>query len=78
MKFQPDATPPQFSDSRNESLSRGSAVRCQIIGLRSDVNSMHAIGKMSAEWFGYDFDCYLVALTDCIAVRCEYSQTAVF
>ena len=52
MKYQPDATPPQFADARNDSIQKGSAVRVQIIGLRSDVGAMHAIGKMSAEWFG--------------------------
>ncbi|RMD42654.1 hypothetical protein DV735_g2479, partial [Chaetothyriales sp. CBS 134920] len=52
MTYQPDATPPQFADSRNDSIQKGSAVRVQIIGLRSDVGAMHAIGKMSAEWFG--------------------------
>ena len=53
MKYQPDATPPQFADARNDSIQKGSAVRIQVIGLRSDVGAMHAIGKMSAEWFGY-------------------------
>jgi DNA-directed RNA polymerase II subunit RPB7 len=52
MKYNPDATPAQFSNTSGESIEKGSAVRVQIIGLRSDVGNMYAIGKMSANWFG--------------------------
>lgn len=52
MKYNPDATPPQFSNGAGDSIEKGSAVRVQLIGLRSDVGNMYAIGKMSAAWFG--------------------------
>ena len=52
MKYNPDATPPQFSNGAGDSIEKGSAVRVQLIGLRSDVGNMYAIGKMSANWFG--------------------------
>ena len=52
MKFNPDATPPQYSNNAGDVIEKGSAVRLQIIGLRSDVGNMYAIGKMSADHFG--------------------------
>ncbi|ETN44294.1 uncharacterized protein HMPREF1541_10474 [Cyphellophora europaea CBS 101466] len=52
MKHNPDAPNPQFSNAAGDSIEKGSAVRVQLIGLRSDVGQMFAIGKMSANWFG--------------------------
>ena len=52
MKYNPDATPPQFSNGQGDSIEKGSAVRVQIIGLRSDVGNMYAVGKMSSSWLG--------------------------
>ena len=57
MKYNPDATPAQYSNAAGDVIERGSAARVQIIGLRSDVGAMFAIGKMSASWFGYVIDC---------------------
>lgn len=53
MKYSPDATPPQYSNGAGDIIEKGSAVRVQLIGLRSDVGNMYAIGKMSSAWFGY-------------------------
>lgn len=53
MTFNPDATPPQYSNGQMEVIEKGSAVRLQLIGMRSDVGAIYAIGKMSAVWFGY-------------------------
>jgi DNA-directed RNA polymerase II subunit RPB7 len=52
MKYNPDATPPQYSNNAGDVIEKGSAVRVSIIGLRSDVGNMYAIGKMSSSWFG--------------------------
>lgn len=52
MKYNQAATPPNFSNAQGETIDKGSAVRVQLIGLRSDVGNMYAIGKMSANWFG--------------------------
>jgi DNA-directed RNA polymerase II subunit RPB7 len=52
MKFVPEAPAPQFVNSSGETIVQGSAVRVQLIGLRSDVGQMFAIGKMSGAWFG--------------------------
>lgn len=52
MTFNPDATPPQYSNGQADVIEKGSAVRLQIIGMRSDVGAIYAIGKMSGGWFG--------------------------
>jgi len=52
MTFNPDATPPQYSNGQADVIEKGSAVRLQIIGMRSDVGAIYAIGKMSGVWFG--------------------------
>jgi hypothetical protein len=53
MTYNPDTMPPQFSNARgDEIIEKGTAVRTQIMGLRSDVNAIMAIGRMSDSWFG--------------------------
>lgn len=52
MKYSPDAAPPQYSNGQGDVIEKGSVVRVQLIGLRSDVGNMYAIGKMSSAWFG--------------------------
>lgn len=54
MVYNPDAPTPEFSNARSdEVISKLTPVRIQIMGLRSDVNAIVAIGKMSDAWFGY-------------------------
>lgn len=53
MTYNPDTMPPQFSNARgDEVIVKNTAVRVQIMGLRSDVNAIMAIGRMSDSWFG--------------------------
>ncbi|EXJ57243.1 hypothetical protein A1O7_07590 [Cladophialophora yegresii CBS 114405] len=52
MRYNPDATPPQYSNDSGDVIEKGSAIRVKLIGLRSDVNHIYAIGKMSSQWFG--------------------------
>jgi hypothetical protein len=52
MTYNPDATPPNYSSRDGEDIAKGSAVRIQIIGIRSDVGAIFAVGKMPADWFG--------------------------
>ena len=51
MTHKPNAIPPQYSNN-DEVIERGSVVRVSIIGMRSDVDAIYGVGKMSAEWFG--------------------------
>ncbi|KPI45299.1 DNA-directed RNA polymerase II subunit rpb7 [Cyphellophora attinorum] len=52
MKYNGTATPPNYSNNSGDTIEKGSAVRVQLMGLRSDVGSMFAIGKMKDNWFG--------------------------
>lgn len=52
MKYNPDATPPQYSGVSGDIIEKGSAVRVKILGVRSEVGALFAIGKMSGSWFG--------------------------
>jgi DNA-directed RNA polymerase II subunit RPB7 len=52
MRYVAEAPAPQFMNGGGDTIEKGSAVRVQLIGLRSDVGQMFAIGKMSAPWFG--------------------------
>ena len=52
MKYVQEAPAPQFVNSAGETVEKGSAIRIQLMGLRSDVGQMFAIGKMSGPWFG--------------------------
>ncbi|KAK5071824.1 DNA-directed RNA polymerase II subunit [Lithohypha guttulata] len=51
-KYNPDATPVQYVGTDGAIIEKGSAVRVQLMGLRTDVNQLFGIGKMSAGWFG--------------------------
>lgn len=51
-KYNPDATPVQYSGVDGETIEKGTAVRVQLIGIRTDVTNLLAIGRMSAGWFG--------------------------
>jgi DNA-directed RNA polymerase II subunit RPB7 len=54
MTYNPDATPAQYANyTNNEVIEKGSAVRCKLIGLRNELGGLFAIGKMSADFFGY-------------------------
>lgn len=53
MTYNPDTNPPQFQNARgDEIIKKDTPVRTQIMGLRSDVNAIMAIGRMSDSWFG--------------------------
>lgn len=51
-KYSADSTPVSYSGPDGETIEKGTTVRVQILGLRSDVEKIHAIGKMSGGWFG--------------------------
>jgi hypothetical protein len=52
MRHNPDATPPQYSNSAGDVLEKGTAVRVQLMGVRNDVTKVYAVAKMSGQWFG--------------------------
>ncbi|KAI5850420.1 RNA polymerase Rpb7 [Morchella snyderi] len=46
IKFDPTSNPPQFSDNGDQIINKGSQIRIKLMGTRSDVGKMHAIGSI--------------------------------
>jgi hypothetical protein len=46
IKFDANATPPQWTDNGEQIIEKGTNVRIKIKGLRSEVDKMYAIGTM--------------------------------
>lgn len=46
IKFDANATPPQWSEDGEQVIEKGTNVRIKIKGLRSEVDKMYAIGTM--------------------------------
>ncbi|KAL9619547.1 MAG: hypothetical protein Q9160_005823 [Pyrenula sp. 1 TL-2023] len=52
IKWDGDATPPQYTNGADEVIEKGSAIRLKIIGLRSDIAQIYAIGSISEDYHG--------------------------
>jgi DNA-directed RNA polymerase II subunit RPB7 len=52
-KYQANATPPQYSNQIDLVIEPGSHVRVKIMGLRSEVGVMWAIGTINGDFLGY-------------------------
>ncbi|KAJ6257747.1 ATP synthase subunit [Drechslerella dactyloides] len=46
VKFDPTSNPPQFSDNEGQVIEKGAHVRLKLVGTRSDVGKMSAIGSI--------------------------------
>lgn len=53
IKWDPNATPPQFTNNDDTVIQPGTHVRCKIIGTRSEVGGMWAIGSIKEDYLGY-------------------------
>ncbi|KAK4696415.1 dipeptidyl aminopeptidase B, partial [Lecanoromycetidae sp. Uapishka_2] len=53
IKYDANATPPQFTDNGDQVIEKGTHLRVKIIGMRSDVGSMFAIGSIKEDFLGY-------------------------
>lgn len=53
IKFDPNATPWQWTDNEDQVIEKGAQVRVKLIGLRSDVGSMYAIGSIKEDYLGW-------------------------
>ena len=54
IKWDPDATPPQYTDNGDQVIEKGTNLRIKLIGLRNDVRNMFAIGSIKEDYLGYD------------------------
>jgi DNA-directed RNA polymerase II subunit RPB7 len=44
--YDANATPPQWTDSADQIIEKGTNIRIKIKGLRSEVDKMYAVGTM--------------------------------
>lgn len=54
IKWDPNATPPQYTDNGDQVIEKGTHLRIKLIGTRSDVGSMFAIGSVKEDFLGSD------------------------
>lgn len=53
VKYDPNASPPQFTDKEDYRVEPGTHVRVKIVGTRSEVTNMWAIGTVNEDFLGY-------------------------
>jgi len=46
IKYDPNATPPQFTDNGDQVIEKGTQVRLKLKGIRAEVGSMYAIATI--------------------------------
>ena len=56
VKYDPNATPPQFTDNEDYRVEPGTHIRVKIMGTRSEVGEMWAIGTVKEDYLGYGHD----------------------
>lgn len=52
IKWDPNATPPQFTNNEDTVIEPGTHVRVKIIGTRTEVGEMWAIGSIKEDYLG--------------------------
>lgn len=52
IRWDPNATPPQYTDNGDQVIEKGTHLRIKLIGTRSDVGSMFAIGSVKEDFLG--------------------------
>ena len=76
IKWDPNATPPQYTDNIDQMIEKGTHLRVKLIGTRSDVGSMFAIGSIKEDFLGSALCLILTrAVTNWIAGRYEKQLT---
>lgn len=54
IQYDANATPPQFTNNADMVIEPGTHVRAKIIGLRTEVGEMWAIGSINGDFLGYE------------------------
>lgn len=52
IKYDGNATPPQFTDNGEQVIERSTQVRVKIKGIRGEVGQMYAIGTIREDFLG--------------------------
>jgi hypothetical protein len=58
IKFDGNATPPQFTDNADQVIERGTHIRVKIKGIRGEVGQMYAIATIKEDFLGYVHFCF--------------------
>lgn len=53
IKWDPSATPPQYTNNTDQVIEKGTQLRLKIMGVRSDVTNMYAVGTIKEDYLGY-------------------------
>lgn len=52
IKFDPTSNPPHFTDNGEQIIEKGTHIRMKLIGTRSDVDKLFAIGSIKEDFLG--------------------------
>jgi hypothetical protein len=77
IKFDANATPPQWTDDGEQVIEKGTNIRIKIKGLRSEVDKMYAVGTMKEvrRTTARLVDYWLIKASRIISVRCRHRLT---
>jgi len=53
IRFDPNATPPQFTNNEDSVIEVGTHIRVKIMGTRAEVGTMFAIASIKEDYLGY-------------------------
>lgn len=56
VKWDPNATPPEFSDGEETHIKVNTHVRIKILGTRAEVGELWAIGSIKEDYLGYGLE----------------------
>lgn len=52
IKWDPDATPPQYTDNGDQVIERGTQLRIKVLGVRTDVTELFSVGSIKEDYLG--------------------------
>ena len=52
IKWEPNATPAQYTDNGDQVIEKGTALRLKILGVKPDVAAINAIGTIKEDYLG--------------------------
>lgn len=56
IKYDPNATPPQFTNNEDSVIEVGTHVRVKLIGTRAEVGAIYAIASIKEDYLGWVFN----------------------
>jgi len=71
IKWDPNSTPPQFTDNEESVIQVGTHIRVKIIGTRAEVGHMFAIASIKEDYLGSVFLGWLVLFLTCSSDACK-------